>query len=107
MRVERTNVRRPRCIQAARINELLFFLGLSRDKVYWNRSAPSRRKASFWMRNEGQLDFILRDARECYIHAIKEAHPDTNPHPVRNATDLNQAWSRIKKLFARRGATLD
>jgi hypothetical protein len=86
------------------IEPLLVMIGFPRSAVYQlNRK---RNLGTYWYRNEGKLEYLLKDARELFRARMKQIHPDiggSNDETVQ----LNQAWTRIQKLFARHGAHLN
>jgi hypothetical protein len=81
------------------------FLGMPRHKVYMPKNRP-KPLGTFWIRNEAKLDFILHDAHRLYRAAMKVCHPDLKNGSAKRAASLNQAWQRVKKLFAQRGIRL-
>lgn len=95
-------IRRSRA-PAGSINSLLLFIGLSRDEAYCDCNRP---RGTFWNRNEFELLDILRAAHGAWRAQIKRLHPDSGGDQIR-AAELNAAWDRIKRLFARRGVHFD
>lgn len=87
---------------AGSINSLLLFIGLSPDLLYCDKNRP---RGTFWVRNEPQLLDILRAARSAWRAQIKRLHPDRGGDQAR-AAELNVAWDRIRRRFARRGISL-
>jgi hypothetical protein len=68
------------------------------------RKNLSKRRHGFWLRFEGELDYLLVDARSAYLAKIKQAHPDCGGS-TEEAASLSVAWRLIRRRFARRGIT--
>lgn len=88
------------------IQPLLRLVGLPKERVNPRRYRWGKmRMGLFWTRPEGELLSILEEARRLYRQSMKQLHPDKfGSHE--QATALNMAWCRIKKLYAKRGLTL-
>jgi hypothetical protein len=69
------------------------------------RKNLSKRRHGFWLRFEGELDYLLVDARAAFLAKIKRAHPDCGGS-TQEAASLSVAWRLIRRRFARRGITL-
>jgi hypothetical protein len=69
------------------------------------RKNMSKRRHGFWRRFEGELDYLLADARAAFLKKIKLAHPDRGGC-AEEATSLGLAWAGIQRRFARRGVRL-
>jgi len=59
------------------------------------------RKGTFWEANYGRLHYILWDCKNLYLAACKKHHPD-NGGDTANMQVINEAWSRLQKLFSAR-----
>ena len=69
------------------------------------RKNLAKRRHGFWRRFEGELDYLLVDARAAFLAKIKRAHPDCGGS-TEEAAGLSVAWRLIRRRFARRGITL-
>ncbi len=69
------------------------------------RKNLAKRRHGFWRRFEGELDYLLVDARAAFVEKIKVAHPDRGGSSE-EAASLTLAWDVIRRRFARRGITL-
>ena len=69
------------------------------------RKNMAKRRHGFWRRFEGELDYLLVDARAAFLEKIKRAHPDCGGS-TEEAASLSVAWRLIRRRFARRGVTL-
>ena len=69
------------------------------------RKNKSKRRYGFWLRFEGELDYLLVDARGAFLARTKRAHPDYGGS-AEEAASLSVAWRLIRRRFARRGITL-
>jgi hypothetical protein len=69
------------------------------------RKNKSKRRHGFWLRFEGELDYLLVDARAAFLARIKRAHPDCGGS-TEEAASLSVAWRLIRRRFGRRGITL-
>lgn len=77
-------------------------LGVQHRRRHGERSL---RKASFWVRNEANLNAILFDAKQLYRKLVAKLHPDRGGCEEQ-CRRLNQIWQRIELLFRRKGITL-
>lgn len=103
-RLERPGIWRN--VQTARLHALLVFLGIPRKDVYLPKNRP-KPQGTYWQRNEANLPFILHDVHLAYRESIKACHPDRKGGCGKRAAALNQAWQRVKKLFAQKGVRLN
>lgn len=82
---------------------LLSVLGL--PSVRRSNPKPRERRGGFWMRNADRLEIVLRDIYTAYQRTMRRVHPD-NGGSHEAAVMVNNAWSKIRRLFAKRGITL-
>lgn len=66
---------------------------------------PFRRDVSFWLANEAELEWILRDAHRAWREKIKIVHTDRGG-TQQAAAALNAIWQRIQKAFLWHGVAL-
>ena len=103
------------CLRGQTICQLLVAIGLPRAEVYvapWSDCASLRRQrtrrnktASFWARNEYDLDLWAQRAHSAYRELAVRVHPDLGGNPE-DAIALNAIWERIKHLFRQKGVTI-
>lgn len=86
------------------ITTLLAELGLDyRTKTNMLPKRGHLAKASFWVRFEDQLEFILADAKKRFRELAKRFHPDKPSGSHRKFVYLSAVWDRIRSIFAAKG----
>jgi hypothetical protein len=65
----------------------------------------AKRRHGCWRRFEGELDYLLIDARAAFLAKITLVHPDCGGSSP-EAASLSVAWNLIRQRFATRGITL-
>ncbi len=61
---------------------------------------------SFWLVNDGALEWILKDAHDQWRNKIKVAHTDRGG-THEEAAMWNGIWDRVKNIFASKSVALD
>ena len=72
----------------------------------WDCPRKVCKKLPLWSRPQHEILEVLRLAREKYVQALKEVHPDKPGGNTRAATNLIAIWTRVESAFEKRGYTL-
>ena len=92
-------------IPRAKIQALLFALGLSTDQL-WPPRPYSQRSRSFWKHNEHRLLELLDLAHRGWKKKMKKSYPREHEAKEDVARSLNVIFADVKRRFKAHGATL-
>lgn len=66
---------------------------------------PTKKHGHFFTKYEGELPYLLKDAKDAWRRRIKEAHTDRGG-THEEAARINDVWKVVQRRFARYGITL-